>query len=234
MHFLITTLSALALLTSSLATADSCSTYTPSGFPYTRPIDRTQIISKGIVCESTTTDCLVDIGGYVTNTRTLNVSVSDLDPLFSLISNVVGFGFNDTVTQFIRENPDLQHPQTWPIPNGTAGYVGWTGHVRCTAGKLSGCDGDDEALEDVQVEACTPYASTTGVLSGSTHEISTNDAAARAIVCNPANTTRAKEGNNTNSCTTEDEKTGDAVKGQASMVLLVMALGLAVFGFGDL
>lgn len=234
MYFLTSTsILSLALL-SSKATAESCSTYTPSGFPYTRPIDRTQIISKGIICDSTTTPCLVDIGGYVTNTRTLNASASDPSPLYSLVSEAVGFGFNDTVTQFIGGNLDVAHPQTWPIPNGTAGYVGWTGNVRCTVGVLSGCEGDAEALEGVEVEACSPYENA-GSLSGSIHEIATDREAAMAVVCNPANTTAAKEGNNTNSCSSEDEKTGDASRmQQASMVLLVCALGVVCFGFGGL
>lgn len=227
MHFLTSTIAALTAL-GSTALAESCSTYTPSGQPYTRPIDRTQIISKGIVCDSTTTDCLVDIGGWVTNTRTLNVSASNPDPLYDTISEVVGFGFNDTVTQSLAGDPE-----TWPISNGTAGYVGWTGIVRCTVGTLSSC-GADQALEEVTVEACTPSFIGES-FSGSIHEITTDEAAARAVSCNPANTTEAKNGNNTNSCSTEDRKTGDAsAMGHASVVLLVGALGAAVFGFGGL
>lgn len=110
--------------------------------------------------------------------------------------------------------------------------MGWTANHRCTAGKLSGCD--DDALENAFVEACTPY-SQTGELSETVAVIGMDRDTALTVSCNPANTTEAKEGNYTGSCDTEDEKTGDAsgLK-HASMGMLVGALGVACFGFGEL
>lgn len=218
---------------SALASATSCSSYTPSGQAYSQPALRTFIISKGVTCDSTTTPCRVDIGGYVSDGRTLNLTVSDPEDLYKTISAAVDFTFNETTTQFVGGNPDIAHPSTWQIANGTAGYVGWTANHRCTAGKLSGCD--DQALEGVDVEACTPYPQA-GELSGTIAAIGTDrDTAVALVNCNPANTTEAKQGNYSSSCGTEDEKTGDASGTKhASMVLLLGALGVACFGFGGL
>lgn len=233
MHFHTSTLVTIALSSAALTSATSCSSYTPSNQAYSQPGLRTFIISKGIVCESTTTPCRIDIGGYVSDGRTLNISVSDPEDLYRTISAAVDFAFNETVTEFVGGNPDIAHPSTWSIPNGTAGYAGWTANHRCTTGQLSGCD--DAEIEGAFVEACTPYPQE-GELSGTIAAIGTDRETALALAsCNPANTTAAKEGNNTNSCSSEDEKTGDASRTQqASMVLLVCALGIASVGFGGL
>jgi len=80
------------------------------------------------------------------------------------------------------------------------------------------------------VEACTPYPVTGEELSGTIAEIGTDRQAAVAVSCNPANTTQAKEGNYTGSC--DAVETGDAAgRGHVSVLLLVCALGVAMFGF---
>jgi hypothetical protein len=217
-------------LSSTLALATSCSSFTPSQDPYTQPAIRTFVISKGITCDSTTTDCRVDIGGYVTDTRILNITVSDAEAIYRTISSTVDFSFNDTVTTWIGNKASNSAPQTWIIPNGSSGYVGFTANHRCTAGKLSGCD--TAALENVDVEACTPYL-LAGELSGSVGAIVTDRSSALAVTCNPANTTAAKNGNNSNSC--DAAETGDAeTLGGVSMILLVGSLVVAVFGFDGL
>jgi hypothetical protein len=233
MHFLTSTAIGFAL-SSTLASAASCSSYTPSEDPYTQPALRTFIISKGVVCDSPTSPCRVDIGGYVTDTRTLNLTIDSPDPIYQRISSTVNFGFNETVTQWVGGMSSPTEPQTWLINNGTAGYVGFTVNHRCTAGKLSGCD--DSALENVYVEACTPYI-VAGELSGTPTAIASDRNVVEALTCNPANTTAAKNGNNSNTCSAADSQTGagDVVRlGDVSMALLVGSLVVAVFGFGSL
>jgi hypothetical protein len=231
MHFLTSTAISFAL-SSTLVSAASCSSYTPSEEPYTQPALRTFIISKGVICDSTTGPCRVDIGGYVTDTRTLNITLDSPDAIYQRISSTVNFGFNESVTEWVGGMSSPTAPQTWPIQNGSAGYVGWTANHRCTAGQLSGCD--DSALENVYVEACTPYI-VASELSGSIAAIATDKSTAEAVTCNPANSTAAKNGNNSNSCSAADSATGDAAGlGHASMALLVGSLVLGVFGFGSL
>ncbi|KAI4763048.1 hypothetical protein E4T52_04815 [Aureobasidium sp. EXF-3400] len=225
MHLLTSAAVGIAL-TSTLVSAASCSSFAPSRDPYTQPALRTFIISKGITCESTTAPCKVDIGGYVTDTRTLNITVdaADTNAIYSTIASNVNFTFNTTTTT------PISGIQTWPIANGTSGYVGFTTNHRCTAGKLSGCD--EEALEGMDVEACTPILEG-GELSGTIAAIATDRSTALAVTCNPANTTAAKNGNNSNTC--DAAETGDAVRlGDVSMVLFVGSLVVAVFGFGGL
>jgi hypothetical protein len=216
-------------LSSNLAYAASCSSFTPSGAPYTTEGIRTTIISKGVLCYSTTGPCRVDVGGYVTDGRSLNITVDSPDSIYQRISDVVEFTFNDTVTRWVGLSSSPTEPQTWQINNGTAGYVGFTANHRCTAGKLSGCD--TSALEDVYVEACTPYM-VANELSGTIAAIATDRSTAEAVTCNPANTTAAKDGNFSNSCSAA---TGAAAGlGDVSMTLLVGSLAIAVFGFGSL
>ncbi|KAI4838102.1 hypothetical protein E4T44_08205 [Aureobasidium sp. EXF-8845] len=230
MYFLTSTAIGFAL-SSTLASAASCSSYTPSRERYTQPGIRTTIISKGIVCD---TNCRVDIGGYVTDARSLNITVDSSDPIYQLISDVAKLTFNNTVTRWVDLTSSPTAPQSWPIANGTAGYVGFTANHHCTAGKLSGCD--SSALEDVFVEACTPYI-VADELSGTIGAIATDRSTAEAVTCNPANTTAAKNGNFSNSCSATDSQpgTGAAARmGDASMALLVGSLAIAVFGFGSL
>jgi hypothetical protein len=230
MHFLTPAAIGFAL-SSTLVSAASCSSYTPSGERYTQPGIRTIIISKGVVCD---TNCRVDIGGYVTDTRTLNITVDSPDSIYQRITDTVDLKFNKTVTEWVGGMSSSTAPQTWPIANGTAGYVGFTVNHRCTSGKLSGCD--TSALEDVYVEACTPVFEAGG-LSGTIAAITTDRSNAQALTCNPANTTAAKNGNNSNSCSAADSQpgTGAAARlGDVSMALLVGSLAIAVFGFGSL
>jgi hypothetical protein len=233
MHFLASTALGFAL-SSTLASAASCSSYTPSEDPYTQPALRTFIVSKGVICDSTTGPCRVDIGGYVTDTRTLNITLDSPDAIYQRISSTVNFGFNESVTEWVGGMSSPTAPQTWPIQNGSAGYVGWTANHRCTAGQLSGCD--DSALENVFVEACTPYI-VASELSGSIAAIASDRGVVEALTCNPANTTAAKNGNNSNTCSAADSQTGAGASGRlgdASMALLVGSLVLGVFGFGSL
>ncbi|CAD0092401.1 unnamed protein product [Aureobasidium mustum] len=232
MHFLTHTAISIALTSTSVFAA-SCETYTPAGEPYTQPADRTFIVSKGEVCESTTGDCRIPIGGYVTEGRTLNVTIASPGPIYDLISDTVRFVFNDTATTWVG-GPSPGEPQEWPIQNGTAAYVGFTANHRCTSGTLSGCD--DSAIEGAAVEACSPYTIADG-LSGTFHAIVSDRSSVEALTCNPANTTAAKNGNNPSNCSDASSQLpiGDASRfGGVSTILLVGSLGVAVFGFGSL
>lgn len=82
------------------------------------------------------------------------------------------------------------------------------------------------------MEACTPVFEAGG-LSGTIAAIATDRSTALAVTCNPANTTAAKNGNNSISC--DAAETGDAASlGDVSMALLVGSLIFAVFAFGGL
>lgn len=198
MHFLTHTTIAIALTGVSVSAA-SCKWYTPSVPPYIQPADRTFVVSKGEVCETTTGDCRVPIGGYVTDTRTLNITTASLGPIYDLIGSFVKFKFNDTVTSWIGGQSDAAgDPEEWPIKNDTAAYVGFTANHRCTTGILSDC-GDDSALEGVYVEACSPYSQDDS-LSGTFAAIVSDRSTVEALTCNPANTTAAKNGNNSDTC----------------------------------
>ncbi|KAG9765640.1 hypothetical protein KCU73_g350, partial [Aureobasidium melanogenum] len=235
MHFLTHTAISIALASTSVFAA-SCKTYTPAGQPYTQPSDRTFIVSKGIVCESTTGDCRIPIGGYVTDTRTLNVTIASPDSIYDLIGDTVGFKFNDTVTAWVGgESNSAGDPQDWPIQNGTSGYVGFTANHRCTSGVLSDCD--DSAIEDVHVEACAPYSLAAETISGTPAAITTDGSTLDKLTCNPANTTAAKNGDNSNNCTDASSQlpVGDASRfGSVSLMLLVGFLMVATFGFTGL
>ncbi|KAH0276768.1 hypothetical protein KCU91_g3647, partial [Aureobasidium melanogenum] len=235
MHFFTHTAISIALASTSVC-ASSCQTYTQSGQPYTQPSDRTFIVSKGVVCESTTGDCRVPIGGYVTDTRTLNVTIASPDSIYDLIGSTVGFKLNKTVTSWVGGESDPQgDPQDWPIANGTSGYVGFTANHRCTSGVMSGCD--DSAIEGVHVEACSPYSLADESISGTFAAITTDGSTLDALTCSPANTTAAKNGNNPSNCTDASSQipVGDAsCLGGVSMILLVGSLMVATFGFAGL
>ncbi|KAG9605979.1 hypothetical protein KCU77_g484, partial [Aureobasidium melanogenum] len=235
MHFFTHTAISIALASTSVC-ATSCQTYTQSGQPYTQPSDRTFIVSKGVVCESTTGDCRVPIGGYVTDARTLNVTIASPDSIYDLIGSTVGFKLNKTVTSWVGGESDPQgDPQDWPIANGTSGYVGFTANHRCTSGVMSGCD--DSAIEGVHVEACSPYSLADISVSGTFAAIVSDRSSVEALTCNPANTTAAKNGNNSVTCSDASSQLpiGDASRlGGVSMMLLVGSLVIATFGFAGL
>lgn len=169
----------------------------------------------------------------MTDTRTLNVTIASPGPIYDRIGDVVGFKFNDTITTWVGGASDSAgDPQLWPIQNGAAGYVGFTANHRCTAGTLSGCD--DSALDGVDVEACSPLSFDSSI-SGTFQAIVSDRSSVEALTCNPANTTAAKNGNNSNTCSDASSQlpVGDASRfGGVSTILLVGSLGVAVLGFG--
>lgn len=126
-------------------------------------------------------------------------------------------------------------PQDWPIQNGTSAYVGFTANHRCTTGILSGCD--DSAIEGVYVEACSPINSIGGQISGTFATIVSDRSMVESLTCNPANTTAAKNGNNSNTCSDASSQipVSDASRlGGVFTMLFVGSLGVAVLGFGSL
>ncbi|KAK5999440.1 hypothetical protein QM012_005441 [Aureobasidium pullulans] len=220
-------------LASTSVLATSCKTYNPSREPYTQPADRTFVVSKGVVCESTTTDCRVPIGGYVTDGRTLNVSIASPGPIYDLIGSTVGYKFNDTITTWVGGESGPGIPQDWPIENGTSAYVGFTANHRCTSGTLSGCD--DSSIDNTAVEACSPYDPVD--ISGTFQAIVSDRSAVEALTCNPANTTAAKNGNNSNTCSDTSSQipiSGASRVDGLSTLLLVGSLVVTAFGFGGL
>lgn len=172
----------------------------------------------------------------MTDGRTLNITIPSPGPIYDTISSVVGFKFNDTATKWVGGESDSRgDPQEWPIQNGTAAYVGFTANHRCSAGTLSDCD--DSSIDNVAVEACTPYSIIDDSFDGTFGAVVSDASTVDALKCNPANTTAAKNGNNSLTCsdTSSQLPVGDASHvGGVSMMLLVGSLMVATFGFAGI
>ncbi|KAK6001153.1 hypothetical protein QM012_003236 [Aureobasidium pullulans] len=222
--------STLVLVSCHQALAQSCSGFNatngPNGPTYTS-VDGSRIISKGANCPSTK-DCEVEYGGYVTAGRTINISDSSYaDSVFKTISSAVHLEFTEVDTYPVSNG-------TMGFQNGASGYVVFTPYTICTTGRLSGCDADE--LNGEIVQACTPDLSTLGGrISGRIGPVTIVGDDLKWLTCNPANTTQAKNGNASNSCTgTEDETdhTGTASGlGEVSLLLLSGSLLVAFVGF---
>ncbi|KAI4743705.1 hypothetical protein E4T50_05903 [Aureobasidium sp. EXF-12298] len=224
-------LSALALCHHVKAAA-TCSNFTIVGANnYTKPSSMTFAVSQGVVCNGTA-DCSVPVGGYVQDRRTTNLTDPVLDWAFQLISNATGFPFNATLVGAVENT-------TYTINAGSSGYVGFTPTYRCTQGTFSGCENKD--LNGMPVEACTPFGWEEGMINGTLAAIATSPETALALVCNPANTSLASSGNNTNFCinptnsssgntTAPDLRAGAAMSSSVGTVLLSVALMVAMIG----
>ncbi|KAK6007398.1 hypothetical protein QM012_004212 [Aureobasidium pullulans] len=231
--FTISSISALVLASScQQVLAQSCSGFNVttdySDLTYTSLGSRSYIISKGVSC-SAAQNCSVDIGGYVTDGRTLNISNdASTDSIFSTISKVVKLQFNESQTYPVA----LNHGP-WTIKNGTDGYVAFTPNTLCATGRLSGCQGNN--LEGQVVTACTLEGEKYGDgLSGVINEVVTDRESAENVTCNPSNTTQARNGNYTGSrgCAgTQDETGAASTVGGVSLALLSVSLLVAFVGF---
>ncbi|CAD0109341.1 unnamed protein product [Aureobasidium uvarum] len=228
--YTVSVLSALVLASCQQALAQSCSgfnvTTNYSDLTYTSLSSRSYIISEGVVCPSTQ-NCSLNIGGYVTEGRTLNISdQASRNSVFETISKVVNLPFNETQTYPVATNRGA-----WSIANGTNAYVAFTPNTICTTGRLSGCQGND--LEGQTVTACTLEGVKYGDgLAGVIHEVVTDRESAANLTCNPSNTTQAMNGNYTGRCTgTEDEKGAASTLGGVSLALLSVSLMVAFVGF---
>ncbi|CAD0098860.1 unnamed protein product [Aureobasidium mustum] len=222
-------ISAFVLASCQQALAKSCSGFTaidrPNGPTYTS-IDGPRVISKGANCPATQ-NCTVPHGGYVTAGRTLNISdPSYADSVFKTISSVVELEFVETKTYPVSNG-------TMGFENGTSGYVIFTPYTICTTGRLSDCDAGE--LNGELVEACTLDLRSEGRLEGLTSPVITVGDDLETLTCNPANTTQAKNGNYSSSCTGSEEEadhTGAAsALGGMSLLLLSGSLLVALVGF---
>lgn len=216
--------SALVLVSCQQILAQSC-----SGFNVTHPkftsISRSFIISKGVTCPSTQ-NCTLDVGGWVTDGRTLNIS--DQTPaksIYDTISKVVDLEFDEAQTYELTTRRDA-----FTVGNGTSAYVVFTPYTICATGVLSGCEGND--LEGQTVTACTLDGVKNGDgLSGLTSQVTTDREIAESLTCNPSNSTQAKNGNYTRSCVDAEEVTGVGNKlGRVSLTLLATSLLVAFVG----
>lgn len=214
-----------------LQTRSSCSTFTAAESSYTKPGDQTFIVSRGITCTGIK-DCYVDVAGYATDTRTINITIDDTASIFSLISDTSNITFAETFTGNITSQP-------WPITNGTSGYVGFTPIHRCISGELFGCDGD-AGLNFTWVEACTPYSivnvkDSNGFTSmhGTLHEITTTQEEAAALTCDPANSTAAVSGITVTSCSDAAATTAPTTSAGLKFVavdLIGLVVGCCIVG----
>lgn len=227
--FTISIISALVLALCQQVLAQSCSGFNVTGsYPYTSLGSRSYIISKGVSCPAAQ-NCSVDIGGYVTDGRTLNVSDdASADSIFDTISKVVNLPFNETQTYPVALNRGM-----YTIKDGTDGYVAFTPRTICATGRLSGCQGNN--LEGQTVTACTLEGEKYGDgLTGVINEVVTDRETAANLTCNPSNTTQARNGIYTGSrgCTGIQNETGAAsTVGEVSLALLSLSLLVAFIGF---
>ncbi|KAH0349194.1 hypothetical protein KCU81_g3054, partial [Aureobasidium melanogenum] len=230
--FTISVISAFVLASSQQVLAQSCSgfnvTTSYADLTYTSLSSRSYIISEGVSCPAAQ-NCSVDIGGYVTDGRTLNISDdASADSIYDTISKVVNLQFNETQTYPVA----LNHGP-WTIKNGTDGYVVFTPNTRCATGRLSGCQGNN--LEGQIVSACALEGEKYGDgLSGVINEVVTDRETVANLTCNPSNTTQAKNGNYTGGrgCTGTQDETGAAgTVGGASLALLSVSMLVAFVGF---
>lgn len=206
----------------------TCSNFSIRGEPYTQPGPSPYIISAGIVC-SGTTPCNIPVGGFVTVDRSLNVSSLDdatSSDIYALIaSSGIDFEFEESLTSNITAT-------TQRIQNGTAGYVAFTPNFRCVSGTLNGCPSSNQDLKDgTIIEACTPIGSEDDI-SGTISPVVTDEASAKALICNPANVSDAADApNKTCRSSTGGDETSDAgrVSWVAGMVstAFICALGFA-------
>ncbi|KAH0287142.1 hypothetical protein M436DRAFT_62099 [Aureobasidium namibiae CBS 147.97] len=212
--------------------AATCTNFTIVGENnYTKPSSMTFAVSQGVVC-SGTSNCSVPVGGIVTDHRMTNLTDSTMDWAYPLISNATGYPFGTTLVGAVDNT-------TYTINAGSSGYIGFTPTYRCTQGTFSGCE--DKGLDGTPVEACTPFGWETGTINGTLAAIATSPETAMALVCNPANTSLASSGNNTNFCinptnsssgntTAPDLRAGAAVSSSVGTVLLSVALLIATIG----
>ncbi|KAG9645122.1 hypothetical protein KCU95_g15796, partial [Aureobasidium melanogenum] len=218
----------LVLASSQQALAKSCSEFTVinrfNGPTYTS-IDGSRVISKGANCPPTD-DCTVPYGGYVTAGRTLNISdPSYADSVYKTISSAIDLEFTEAKTYPVSNG-------TQKFENGASGYVIYTPYTICTTGRLSGCDADE--LNGEIVEACT-LDLRDGTITGDIGPVISVGGGLEKLTCNPSNTTQAKNGNYSASCTGSEEEadhTGTAsALGGVSLLLLSSSLLAAFVGF---
>jgi hypothetical protein len=230
--FSIPIISALVLASCQQALAQSCSgfnvTTNYSDLTYTSIGGRSYIISKGVACPSTQ-NCSLDIGGWVTDGRTLNISdQASASSIYETISKVVDLKFNETQTYQVATNHG-----PWTVANGTDAYVVFTPYTTCATGRLSGCQGND--LEGQTVTACALDGVKYGDgLSGVINQVTTDRETVEGLTCNPSNTTQAKNGNYTGSAgcnVTEDATGAGSTLSNASLALLATSLLVAFVGF---
>ncbi|KEQ73367.1 hypothetical protein M436DRAFT_63677 [Aureobasidium namibiae CBS 147.97] len=227
--FSLSIISALVLVSIQQALAQSCSGFNVttdySDSTYTS-ISRSFIISKGITCPSSQ-NCSLDTGGWVTDGRTLNISdQASAKSIYETISKVVDLDFKEPQTYEVTTIQDA-----FKIGNSTSAYVVFTPYTICATGILSDCEGND--LEGQTVEACTLDNAENGDrLNGLTNSVVTDREIAGSLTCNPSNTTQAKNGNYTGSCTGAEDATGaGSTLGGVSLALLATSLLVAFVGF---
>lgn len=214
--------------TNSVQLRSSCSNFTAADESYTKPADQTFIVSRRITSTGSGY-CYLPVVGYVTDSRTLNITTDSASSIYSTITDTTNITFSKSFTGNITS-------QDWPIRNGTSGYVGFTPIHRCITGKLSGCS--DDSLDDVVIEACTPYSLTDvkdseGFLSmhGTLSEVTTSKEEADALTCDPANTIDAKSGITSTNCSaaaTSTAATSDGFRSIVSGYGLVIAIAVGL------
>lgn len=179
LRFMSLLLLSILLLADGSAAASSC--FTQQGDRYSKPSNRTETVSAGLVCPKTQSNstCTISSGGYVTERSTLNITTANSNAdIFrtvtnqsfdtSLVGNVDGYSFT--------MNP------------GQNGYIGFTLTYDCYQGVLGGgCFKDVDA--GTAVEACRPVPFGSGgkfpTLKG-TFSWVTTDAASANFTTNPA------------------------------------------------
>lgn len=231
--FVATSLLSVMALCQHTETAATCSNFTIVGANnYTKPSPMTFAVSQGVVCNGTS-DCPVSVGGDAAIQRATNLTESTPDWVYQLISNATGYTFDATLIGAVENT-------TYTMDQGSSGYIGFTPTWRCTQGILSGCD--DKNLNGTAVEACTPFGWEQDMINGTLAVVATSPQTASALLCNPANTSLASDGNSTNFCnnptnsssgtpTPTDLHAGAGLSSSVSTFLFSVALLVATVGF---
>ena len=140
----------LAIPTYNVLAATDC--FTQAGDTYNKPANSTHRISAGVDCTDSKNNatCPIEAFGYVAESATINVTTASTLKIYDAIRQSTGKPFNSTIIGTVSNS-------TSDISHGEVGYEGFTANLKCFAGTLGDCIGDD--FEDgTAVEACTPIA----------------------------------------------------------------------------
>ncbi|CAD0099062.1 unnamed protein product [Aureobasidium mustum] len=171
----------------------TCTNFSLAGKPYTIPGPATYIISSGVVCKDTQ-NCTILAGGFVNVPRLLN----NTQPDESVVNDIFALVSSSTNIDFEASTPDNISPVTQTFAHGTAGFVIFTPIYRCVAGTLSGCGaGNDTYTDGTVIQACTPdNRIDENHITGTVNKVTTDEASAKDVTCNPANVSSAADAPN--------------------------------------
>ncbi|THX57863.1 hypothetical protein D6D06_03435 [Aureobasidium pullulans] len=185
----------------------------------------TFVVSDVVKCSSSSRvdpSCTLKSFGWVTDYTTLNISKSTSYPLNSS-SNM---GLNPNYTGHV---PSI----SGQVPNGRSQHFVFNAKGQCHWGVLSGCDGDGEVQDGTAVEACVAVFTDKEAdefgwrnMDGSTEAVDAMASSGDRFSCNPANSTKAREGDGAGNCESAYEG-----KEEGAGAMITISTGLLALGF---